>query len=278
MAFFTPPLFTPPVSFEQLGLDPIALSIGPLVLRWYSLAYIAGILVAWWLLGRMLRRPGAPFTRSNLDDLVAWCTLGVILGGRLAYVLFYDLGSYLSRPLAIFQLWEGGMSFHGGLLGVGLAVFLYARKHQLPLLRSFDYMAAVAPFGLMLGRMANFINGELWGRPTDGTWGVIFPYAGPEPRHPSQIYEALAEGLLLFVVLQLLFWLTRARFKSGLLTGLFLTGYGVARFLIELVREPDSQLGVLGYGLTMGQTLSLPLILLGLWLLATTSRREQVAP
>lgn len=271
-------IFSPPVHFEDLGLDPVALTLGPLELRWYSLAYIAGILVAWWLLGRMLRKSGAPFTKNNLDDLVAWCTLGVILGGRLAYVLFYDLASYLDRPMAIFRVWEGGMSFHGGLFGVATAVFLYARKHHLSLLRSFDYLAVVVPFGLMLGRLANFINGELWGRPTDGTWGVIFPYAGHAPRHPSQLYEAFAEGLLLFVVLQLLFWLTNARLRPGLLTGLFVAGYGVARFLIELVREPDSQLGVLGYGLTMGQTLTLPLILIGVWLLLSLGRRERITP
>lgn len=262
-----------PVEWESLGLDPVALTLGPLALRWYSLAYIVGILAAWWLLSRMIRRPGSPMTARHLDDLVSWCTLGVILGGRLGYVLFYDLPTYLADPLAILRLWEGGMSFHGGFAGVVVAVVLYARRHRLSILRILDYLAVVTPLGLFLGRLANFVNGELWGRPTDGSWGIIFPGGGPLPRHPSQLYEALLEGVLLFVVLNLLFWFTDARKRPGLLGGLFVAGYGLSRFVIEFFREPDAQLGVLSFGLTMGQTLSLPLIAFGLYLVVTIGRR-----
>jgi phosphatidylglycerol:prolipoprotein diacylglycerol transferase len=266
--------FQTPVEWASLGLDPVALQIGPLALRWYSLAYIIGIITAWWLLLRMVRRPGAPMTAKHVDDLVTWCTLGVILGGRLAYVIFYNPSQYLQNPLDIFKLWEGGMSFHGGLAGVILAIFLYARSQGLSALRILDYVAVVTPIGLLLGRFANFVNGELWGRPTDGTWGIIFPDAGPDPRHPSQLYEAALEGALLLIVLTFLFWATRARLRPGLLGGIFIAGYGLSRFVIEFFREPDAQLGVLSIGLTMGQLLTLPMILGGLWLLATLNRRE----
>lgn len=266
--------FQTPVEWGSLGLDPVALSIGPLALRWYSLAYIGGILAAWWLLLRMVKRPGSPMTAKHVDDLITWCTLGVILGGRLGYVLFYNPAQYLSDPLAMLKLWEGGMSFHGGLSGVIIAILLYARSKGLSALRILDYLAVVSPLGLLFGRLANFVNGELWGRATDGTWGIIFPDAGPEPRHPSQLYEAALEGALLFIVLNILFWATSARMKPGLLGGLFIAGYGLSRFVIEFFREPDAQLGVLSIGLTMGQLLSLPMILLGLWLIATTGRRN----
>ncbi|TPE59443.1 prolipoprotein diacylglyceryl transferase [Sandaracinobacter neustonicus] len=266
--------FQTPVEWASLGLDPVALQIGPLALRWYSLAYILGIIAGWWLLLRMVRRPGSPMTAKHVDDLVTWCTLGVILGGRLAYVIFYNPRQYIENPLDVFKLWEGGMSFHGGLTGVILAIVLYARSQGLSALRILDYVAVVAPIGLLLGRFANFVNGELWGRPTDGTWGIIFPDAGPEPRHPSQLYEAALEGAMLLILLNLLFWGTRARLKPGLLGGIFITGYGLSRFAIEFFREPDAQLGVLAMGMTMGQLLSLPMILFGLWLLATLNRRE----
>lgn len=269
-------IFQPPVAWADLGLDPVLFTLGPLVIRWYSLAYIVGILGGWWLLLRMIRRPGAPLARNHIDDLVTWCTLGVIVGGRLAYVIFYDPHQYLAEPMAIFQLWRGGMSFHGGLAGVLLAIFLYGRARNLAWLRIFDYVAVVAPLGLLLGRVANFINGELWGRPTDGSWGIIFPDAGPLPRHPSQLYEAGLEGLLLLVVLGYLFWRTTARLRPGLLTGLFGLGYGVSRFSIEFFREPDANLGTLSFGLTMGQTLTLPLIFGGLWLTVAALRRGPV--
>ncbi len=267
------PFFEPPVEWASIGLDPVALSLGPLDIRWYSLAYIVGILGGWWLLRRMVRRPGAPMGATHVDDLVTWCTLGVILGGRLAYVIFYNPAAYLDDPLAIFRLWEGGMAFHGGLAGVLTAVFLYAWARNLSGLRILDYLAVVTPIGILLGRFANFVNGELWGRPTDGSWGVIFPDAGPEPRHPSQLYEAALEGAVLLLLLTLLFWFTRARLWPGLLGGLFVLGYGLARFAVEYFREPDAQLGILATGLTMGQTLSIPMILLGLALLATLPRR-----
>ncbi len=269
--------FQTPVEWASLGLDPVAVQIGPLALRWYSLSYICGILAAWWLLLQMVKRPGSPITGKQVDDLITWATLGVILGGRLGYVLFYNPGQFIADPLSIVKLWEGGMAFHGGLAGVVVAMLLYARSQGIPALRVLDYVAAVSPVGLFLGRLANFVNGELWGRPTDGTWGIIFPDAGPEPRHPSQLYEAALEGLLLLVILSALFWLTDSRRKPGLLGGVFLAGYGLSRFVIEYFREPDHQLGVLSFGLTMGQTLSLPLIGFGLYLLATFKRRETVA-
>lgn len=267
-------IFQPPILWESLHLSPIAFEIGPLVIRWYSLAYILGILGGWMLLGRMLERPGAPMTRRNLDDLITWCTLGVIGGGRLAYVIFYDPAKYIADPSAIFRLWEGGMSFHGGLIGVILAIFLFARSHKLSALRILDYAAVVTPLGLFLGRLANFVNGELWGRPTDGSWGIIFPNAGPLPRHPSQLYEACFEGLFLFLLLNFLFWRNDARLRPGLLGGLFILLYGLSRFTLEWFREPDAGLGTLSWGLTMGQTLSLPMIFAGLWLVATSGRRK----
>lgn len=265
--------FQTPVEWASLGLDPVALQLGPLALRWYSLAYIGGIVAAWVLLLQMVKRPGSPMTREQVDDLITWCTLGVIAGGRLGYVIFYDPAKFLANPLDLFKLWEGGMAFHGGLAGVILAILLYARKHGLSALRILDYAAVVTPIGLLLGRFANFVNGELWGRPTDGTWGLIFPHAGPEPRHPSQLYEAALEGALLLLVLSWLFWRTDARLKPGLLGGVFIAGYGLSRFAIEFFREPDAQLGVLSMGLTMGQLLSLPMIAGGLFLVATTGRR-----
>jgi phosphatidylglycerol:prolipoprotein diacylglycerol transferase len=268
------PFFQPPVEFASLGLDPVAFHAGAFALRWYSLAYIVGILAAWWLMARMIRLQPQPMTRSQLDDLITWATLGVIAGGRLGYVLFYDPGRFLADPLAILRLWEGGMAFHGGLLGVLLAVWLTCRAQGIPALRVLDHAAVVVPIGLFLGRLANFVNGELWGRPTDGSWGVIFPDGGPMPRHPSQLYEAALEGLLLLAVLSLLFWKTDARLRPGLLAGLFALGYGLARFLVEFFREPDAQLGTLATGLTMGQTLSLPLVLVGAFLVARALRAE----
>lgn len=266
--------FQSPVEWGSLGLDPVALQLGPLALRWYSLAYIVGILAGWWLLLRMVKRPGSPMTASQVDDLVTWATLGVILGARFGYVLFYNPGQYLDDPLAVLKLWEGGMSFHGGLAGVVLAMWLYARSQGLSTLRILDYVGVVSPIGLLLGRLANFINGELWGRPTDGTWGIIFPDAGPEPRHPSQLYEAALEGLMLLVVLNLLFWLTSARLKPGLLAGIFVLGYGLSRFAIEFYREPDAHIGLLLFGLTIGQALTLPMIIAGIYLLATLKQRK----
>jgi phosphatidylglycerol:prolipoprotein diacylglycerol transferase len=267
------PPFQPPVEWESLGFDPVALSLGPLDLRWYSLAYIVGILAGWFLLRRMVQRPGSPMTATHVDDLVTWCTLGVILGGRIGYVLFYDLAGFAADPLSIVKLWEGGMSFHGGLIGVIAAILLYARAQGLSGLRILDYVAVVTPIGLMLGRLANFVNGELWGRPTDGSWGIIFAGAGPDPRHPSTLYQAGMEGFLLLLVMTLLFWGGRARLFPGLLGGCFILGYGIARFIAEFFRAPDAHIGLLALGLSMGQWLTLPMIAIGLGLIARAGMR-----
>jgi len=261
------------VDFTALPLSPILFEIGPFALRWYSLAYIAAILVGWWQLSRMIRRPQPVMTSEQLDRYITWATLGVILGGRLGYVLFYNLDQYLADPLGIFRLWDGGMSFHGGAAGVILTYFGFGWANKVSGLRVLDHVATVAPWGLLFGRLANFINGELWGRPTGSDWGVIFPGAGPDPRHPSQLYEAALEGVVLLLVLQFLFWKTGARLRPGLLSGVFGIGYGVSRFIVEYFREPDRQLGILSTGLTMGQTLTLPLILAGLGLLVLALMR-----
>lgn len=271
---------TAALQFSDLGLHPVALDLGILQIRWYSLAYIAGIVIGWWYLTRLLREPGAPMARRHADDLIFWATIGIILGGRIAYVLFYR-PDILATPLEVLRLWEGGMSFHGGVVGVSLALMWMARANGLDWLRVHDYVACCVPFGLFFGRIANFVNGELWGRPTDLPWAVVFPMAGPEPRHPSQLYEAGLEGLLLGAVLWWMFWRTRARTQPGRLVGTFLLGYGLSRFLVEMVREPDAGLEHLWWGLSMGQTLTVPMILGGLYLVATApgrARRAGLAP
>jgi phosphatidylglycerol:prolipoprotein diacylglycerol transferase len=268
--------FQQPVEWASLGLDPIALQLGGFALRWYSLAYIFGIIAAWVLLARMVRRPGSPMTAAHVDDLITWCTLGVILGGRTGYVLFYNPAQYAADPLAFFKLWEGGMSFHGGLAGVILAIFLYARSQGLSPLRILDYAAVVTPIGLLLGRLANFVNGELWGKATDVPWAIIFPTGGDIPRHPSQLYESALEGVVLFLILWLAFWKTRARYEPGKLVGIFLLGYGIARFGVEYVREADAQFegSFLYTTIHMGQLLTLPMILGGIYFIATAKRRR----
>ncbi|HEY7810289.1 MAG TPA: prolipoprotein diacylglyceryl transferase [Allosphingosinicella sp.] len=268
-----------PFSYTNMGLDPVALDLGFFQLRWYSLAYLAGILGGWWYCLKMLDRPGAPMARRHADDMVFYGTLGVILGGRIGYVLFYKPEFYFANPLEILQLWDGGMSFHGGAAGTSLAMFYLAWKNKLSVLRVHDYVSCVVPIGLFLGRLANFVNGELWGRPTDVSWAVVFPGGGPVPRHPSQLYEAGLEGLLLFAILGFLFWRTDARYKPGLLTGVFVLGYGLSRFFVEYFRQPDQGLENLSWGLTMGQTLTLPMILAGVYLIATAAgRRQRVEP
>jgi phosphatidylglycerol---prolipoprotein diacylglyceryl transferase len=245
------------IYFSSLHLNPVLLQIGPFALRWYSLAYIAGILLGWFYLVKLLADDGAPMAKEQADALVTWVTAGIILGGRLAYVVFYDSGTYLAQPLKVFKLWAGGMSFHGGALGVAIAIFLFSQRHRLNWLRIIDYVAMSAPIGLFLGRLANFVNGELWGRPTDLPWGIVFPGAGPLPRHPSQLYEAMLEGPILFLLLWCLFRFTSARRRPGLLSGAFVLGYGVFRFLVEFIREPDQQLAAFASatGLHMGQWL-----------------------
>jgi phosphatidylglycerol---prolipoprotein diacylglyceryl transferase len=269
------------INFSDLGLDPVAVDLGFFTIKWYSLAYIAGIILGWWYLLRLIAQPGSPMARRHADDLVFYATLGIILGGRIGYVLFYQ-PEMLANPLSVLRLWDGGMSFHGGVIGTSLGLILMARKHGLDWLRVHDYVACCVPFGLFFGRIANFVNGELWGKPTDGSWGVVFPRAIPElPRHPSQLYEAGLEGVLLFLILWFAFWRTGARYMPGRLVGLFLLGYGAARFTVEFFREPDSQLIEFAErtGLHMGQWLCVPMIVGGAYLIATSKgRRRRVEP
>lgn len=251
--------------------DPVALQLGPLVIRWYALAYIGGLLLGWHYARRLaadplywvgLRRPSP----EAIDDMLVYAALGVVIGGRLGFVLFYNFSYYSQNPLEALQVWKGGMSFHGGLFGAALAVVYFAARRGLNPFALLDVAAVVAPIGLLFGRLANFINGELWGRPTDVAWAVIFPRAGPEPRHPSQLYEAGLEGALLFVVLAIL--VRRLGFhRPGLVAGVFGIGYAAARILVEFFREPDRHIGFLAGGwLTMGMALSAPMALAGLWL------------
>lgn len=275
------------IAWTDLGLSPVAIDLGVFELRWYSLAYLAGLFIGYWYILKLLRQPGAPMARRHADDLVFYAALGVILGGRLGYVLFYNIGYYAQNPLEILKLWDGGMSFHGGLIGTVLAILYLAWKEKLSALRVHDYVACVAPIGLFLGRLANFVNHELWGAPTDVPWAVRFPEVivgqvvlGP-PRHPSQLYEALLEGLVLFAILSWMFWRTDARYQPGKLVGAFGFFYGCFRFLVEFVREPDPQLAEFtqATGLHMGQWLSLPLIIGGAWLMWTAKgRRVRVDP
>ncbi len=271
------------IAWTDLHLSPVALDLGFFELRWYSLAYLAGIFIGYWYLLKLLKQPGAPMARRHADALVFYAALGIILGGRLGYVLFYNLGYYLQNPVDILKLWDGGMSFHGGVIGTTLGILYLARKEKLPWLRVHDYVACCVPFGLFFGRLANFVNHELWGAPSNVAWAVRFPelaangetILGP-PRHPTQLYEAGLEGLVLFAILWWLFWKTDARYQPGKLVGAFTLFYGIFRFLVEFVREPDSQLAGFAQatGLHMGQWLSLPMIAGGLYLMMTAARRR----
>jgi phosphatidylglycerol---prolipoprotein diacylglyceryl transferase len=260
------------------AIDPVLISIGPFAVRWYALAYIVGI-IAGWLYARAIiaseRLWGgrAPFTVTDFDDFVIWITLGIILGGRIGYVLFYNLPHFAAHPLEIVQLWNGGMSFHGGATGCVLAIVLFALRRGIPMLSLGDVTAAVAPIGLFLGRIANFINGELWGRPTDVPWAMVFPHGGPLPRHPSQLYEAALEGVVLFIVVGLLVRSCALK-RPGIVTGVFALGYGLARITCEFFREPDVQLGFLWGGMTMGMLLCIPLILGGIAILVVVFQRQ----
>jgi phosphatidylglycerol:prolipoprotein diacylglycerol transferase len=259
-------------------IDPVAFELGPLfglsfAIRWYALAYIAGIMGGWWLGKRLVQASPQVATARQADDFVTWVTLGIILGGRLGYVLFYKPGYYIQHPLEALMVWQGGMSFHGGMLGVMLAVALFCRAEGIDMLAFGDRVAAVVPIGLGLGRLANFINGELFGRVAlDVPWAMVFPNGGPLPRHPSQLYQAALEGVVLLAVLLLLARREDLRARRGLLTGVFLCGYALARIVGELFREPDSHLGFLVAGATMGQLLSLPMFLAGTWLIARSRR------
>lgn len=261
------------------SIDPIIFSIGPIAVHWYGLGYVVGILFAWWYGRKLLNNHRLwannhpPMQADTLDDFVIWAALGVVLGGRLGYVLFYNLPFYLANPLAIAAVWDGGMSFHGGIIGTTLAMIWFARSRNIPVWSMFDTVAAGVPVGLGLVRVANFINQELWGRVSDVPWAVYFPNGGPLPRHPSQIYEALLEGLVLFFVLFLLTWVGRKLKKPGYIAGTFVAGYGLSRILVEFYREPDAQLGYLfGGWLTMGMILSLPMVLFGLWAIWRANR------
>jgi len=251
------------------NIDPIAFSIGPLAVRWYGLMYLAGFAIGWWLATRRIARNQAPITRQQLDDLLFLIVLGVIFGGRLGYVLFYKPGYYLSHPLEILYIWQGGMSFHGGLLGVMLAMVIAARRYGVDWLRLMDFLAPLCPPGIAAGRLGNFINGELPGRVTDVPWGMVFRGAGDVPRHPSQLYQFALEGVALFV---LLWWFSSKPRPRGQVSAMFLLGYGSLRFVTEFFREPDAFLGFLALGFTMGQWLCLAMIAGGVALFAWSRR------
>ena len=258
-------------------IDPVLVEIGPLAIRWYALSYIAGLVLAWRYCRWMTKLPPKRVTAEAFDDFLLWATLGVVLGGRIGYVLFYQPGFFLSDPLQVFAVWQGGMSFHGGLIGVLLAIGLFARKLGVHYFTLADIVGAATPIGLFLGRLANFINAELYGRPSDVPWAMVFP-TDPlaVPRHPSQLYEAALEGLVLFLVLWVLVrrgWLER----TGAISGLFLIGYGAGRIAAEFYREPDAHLGFLLGGVTMGQILSLPVLLAGVAILLWSRRRAAAA-
>lgn len=259
-------------------LDPVAFQMGWIVIRWYSLAYIFGLLGAWLLARKMSRVSKSVFTVLKIDDFLIWATVGIIVGGRLGYVLFYNLGYFLEFPAQIPALWQGGMSFHGGLVGVLIATLLFAKKKEISPLSMGDILVCVAPIGLFLGRLANFINGELYGRVSHAVpWVMVFPGGGDEPRHPSQLYEAFGEGFLLFLILNFVWWfMPKYRERKGYMSGLFFVLYGAFRFVLEFFREPDEHLGFVFEHLSMGQLLCIPMVLFGLWLMMKVSPKAVV--
>lgn len=265
--------------FPDIG--PFLFEINGYGLRYYSLAYIAGLMIGWWYMIRLTERPGAAMSKPHVDDFLMWATIGTIAGGRIGSTLFYNFEKTLADPISFFKVWEGGMSFHGGLIGVTVAIIAFALKNRLSPPGVGDLAAATVPIGLFFGRIANFINGELYGRQTDAPWAMIFPEAPhpdyPDflPRHPSQLYEAALEGIVLFILLRWVYLSTKAGRWHGFTTGVFLCGYGVFRFTIEFVRTPDANLGVLSTGLTMGQTLCIPMILCGLGFIVYASKTRK---
>lgn len=249
------------------NIDPVLIEFGPFAVRWYALAYIFGLVAGWQYMRWLSSKSPASIPLDDIDDFLTWSVLGVILGGRMGYVAFYKPEYFLENPVAILQVWNGGMSFHGGLLGVTLVTIWFARRRGINLLAFADLLACAAPIGLFMGRIANFINGELFGRITDVPWGVVFPRGGSLPRHPSQIYEAVLEGAVLFILLGILWRIRSVREKPGLIAGLFMVGYTFARAFAELFRQPDPHIGFLAAGTTMGQWLSLPMLMLGAYLI-----------
>lgn len=253
--------------FNFPAISPVIFSIGPFALRWYAMAYLTSIVITWVLLGKTIKKYNISITAVQLDDLVFYATMGIILGGRLGYVLFYGNGYFLHNPLEILAVWNGGMSFHGGIIGVIIGLWLFTRKAKLPYLQVTDLVSLYVPIGIFLGRLANFVNDELWGRITTVPWAVKFPAGGYLPRHPSQLYEAASEGIILFVILNLLWRKTYVREHVGIISATFLICYAFSRMCMELFREPDVQIGYLSGGITLGQYLSLPFLLLGLFIL-----------
>jgi phosphatidylglycerol:prolipoprotein diacylglycerol transferase len=263
------------LNFPQI--DPVFIHLGPIAIHWYGIAYVIGLLVGWQYATWIAKRYIPTITKTHIDDFMMWALSGIIIGGRLGHILFFELDRYMAHPVEIFMTWKGGMSFHGGMIGVIIAILLYCRKNHISIFRFSDILVTITPIGLGLGRLANFINGELYGRITDVSWGIIFPNGGPFPRHPSQIYEAFLEGLVLLIVLHIGWRISTIRDVPGRLTGIFLLGYGLARTLVEFVREPDTFYTILGMDLTTGQLLSLPMILVGVYFIwHPKSCREKV--
>ena len=263
-------------------IDPVIFAIGPVQVRWYGLAYVLGILLGWQYARRLVTndslwpQSGSRMTRLDIDDFLLWATVGIVAGGRIGYILFYDFAAVSANPLRALEIWNGGMSFHGGLLGTLVAMLLFARSRQIPVFNLFDVVCAVVPVGLFFGRLANFINAELWGKLTSVPWAVVFPTGGPFPRHPTQLYEAGLEGLVLLAVLAWLIYRHKAFLRPGLVAGAFVSGYALSRIFVEFFREPDVQIGYLAGGwLTMGMVLSLPMLAVGVWAMATARSRSR---
>lgn len=268
-------MFAPLAQFSIMpfpNIDPVAFNLGPLPIHWYGIAYVFGIMLGWYyartlsLADRLWPHHKSPITPVHLDDFIVWAAAGIVLGGRIGYILFYDMGAVVANPIRALQIWNGGMSFHGGLIGTTIAMVLFARRNGIAVWSMFDIIAAVAPIGLFFGRLANFVNGELWGRLTDVPWAVVFPTGGPFARHPSQLYEAGLEGIVLLMILAILIYGFKALKRPGTVTGVFVCGYALSRIFVEFFREPDAQIGYLaGDWLTMGMVLSTPMFLLGVW-------------
>ncbi|WP_290775457.1 prolipoprotein diacylglyceryl transferase [Hoeflea sp.] len=262
-------------------IDPVIFAIGPVQVRWYGLAYVIGIMLGWRYARKLVENKnlwpaaGPRMTALDIDDFLLWATVGIVAGGRIGYILFYDFAAVAANPLRALEIWNGGMSFHGGLLGTLVAMILFARSRNIPVFNLFDVVCAVVPVGLFFGRLANFINAELWGKLTDVPWAFVFPTGGPFPRHPTQLYEAALEGLLLLAVLAWLIYRRQALKRRGMIAGSFVAGYALSRIFVEFFREPDAHIGYLAGGwLTMGMVLSLPMLAVGLWVLSTARPRD----